>query len=84
MNPLAVPKDKLGDNSPIPLEILKDDPAVIHRFADDLMSVMCASAASVSPATSPLTIHPSLVRLFHWRLLRNCRHELFAYHAKHD
>ena len=38
MNPLAVPKDKLGDNSPIILEILKDDPAVIHRFADDLMS----------------------------------------------
>jgi glucosamine-6-phosphate deaminase len=37
MNPLKVTKENLGVNSPIPLEILKDDPAVIQRFADDLM-----------------------------------------------
>ena len=37
MNPLKVTKENLGVNSPIPLEVLKDDPAVIQRFADDLM-----------------------------------------------
>ncbi len=37
MNPLRIPKEKLGLNSPIPLEVLKDDPAVIQRFADELM-----------------------------------------------
>ena len=38
MKPLSVTKEKLGLNSPIPLEVLKDDPAVIQRFADDLMA----------------------------------------------
>jgi glucosamine-6-phosphate deaminase len=38
MKPLSVPKEKLGLNSPIPLEVLKDDPAVIQRFTDDLMA----------------------------------------------
>ncbi len=37
MNPLKVTKENLGVNSPIPLEVLNDDPAVIQRFADDLM-----------------------------------------------
>jgi glucosamine-6-phosphate deaminase len=37
MNPLRVLKEKLGLNSTIPLEILKDNPAIIQRFADDLM-----------------------------------------------
>jgi len=37
MNPLRVLKEKLGVNSAIPLEVLKDDSAVIQRFADDLM-----------------------------------------------
>jgi glucosamine-6-phosphate deaminase len=37
MNPLKVAKENLGVNSPIPLTVLKDDPAVIQRFADDLM-----------------------------------------------
>lgn len=38
VNPLAVKKTELGLGSPIPLEVLKDDPAVIKRFADDLMN----------------------------------------------
>jgi glucosamine-6-phosphate deaminase len=38
MNPLRVTKEKLGLNSPIPLAVLKEDTAVIQRFADDLMS----------------------------------------------
>lgn len=37
MNPLSVTKASLGLNSPISLEVLKDNPAVIQRFADDLM-----------------------------------------------
>jgi glucosamine-6-phosphate deaminase len=37
MNPLSVTKASLGLNSPIPLEVLKDDLAVIQRFADELM-----------------------------------------------
>ena len=37
MNPLKVSKENLGLNSPIPLELLSDDKAVIYRFADDLM-----------------------------------------------
>jgi glucosamine-6-phosphate deaminase len=38
MKPLSVLKEKLGLNSTIPLEVLKDDPAVVQRFADDLMA----------------------------------------------
>jgi len=38
MNPLKVSKENLGVNSPIPLEVLKDDTTVIYRFADDLMN----------------------------------------------
>jgi glucosamine-6-phosphate deaminase len=38
MNPLAVTKASLGKGSSIPLEILPDDPAVIDRFADDLLA----------------------------------------------
>lgn len=37
MNPLSVTKASLGLNSTIPLEVLKDDTAVIQRFADDLI-----------------------------------------------
>ena len=37
MNPLSVTKASLGLNSLIPLEVLKDDLAVIQRFADELM-----------------------------------------------
>lgn len=37
MNPLSIPKEKLGLNSPVPLDVLSDIPAVIERFADDLM-----------------------------------------------
>ncbi len=38
MEPLKVSKKNLGVNSPIPLEVLDDDPTVIKRFADDLMN----------------------------------------------
>ncbi len=38
MEPLKVSKENLGVNSPIPLEVLDDDPTVIKRFADDLMN----------------------------------------------
>ncbi len=38
MNPLLVAKDDLGKRSQIKLEILPDDSAVIHRFADDIIS----------------------------------------------
>jgi glucosamine-6-phosphate deaminase len=38
MNPLKVSKESLGVNSPIPLDVLKDDATVIYRFADDLMN----------------------------------------------
>jgi glucosamine-6-phosphate deaminase len=37
MNPLSVTKASLGLNSTIRLEVLKDDTAVIQRFADELM-----------------------------------------------
>lgn len=37
MNPLKVSKENLELNSPIPLELVSDDTAVIYRFADDLM-----------------------------------------------
>ena len=38
MNPLKVSKENLGVNSPIPLDVLKDDATVIYRFTDDLMN----------------------------------------------
>jgi glucosamine-6-phosphate deaminase len=43
MNPLIVPKVSLGIGSPIPLEILPDDKAVIARFADDLLAEYLAA-----------------------------------------
>ena len=38
MDPLRIPKKSLGKDSPIYLEILPDDRAIITRFADDLLS----------------------------------------------
>lgn len=38
MDPLTVPKASLGLDSPIPVEILPDEKAVIARFADDLLA----------------------------------------------
>jgi glucosamine-6-phosphate deaminase len=37
MDPLTVPKDLVGKNSPIPVEILPDNDSLINRFADDLL-----------------------------------------------
>jgi len=36
-DPLRIPKSSLGKDSAIPVEILADNDAVIHRFADDLL-----------------------------------------------
>lgn len=38
MNPLNVAKDSLGKGSSIKLEILPDDSALTHRFADDIIT----------------------------------------------
>lgn len=37
MKPLSIAKERLGDGARIPLEVLPDNPAVIRRFAEDLI-----------------------------------------------
>lgn len=46
MNPLAIDKYKLGNESPISLEILPDDSSLIHRFADDIISEYLAAKSA--------------------------------------
>jgi len=42
-DPLAIAKQNLADGAKIPVEILADDPAVIRRFADDLLAEYAAA-----------------------------------------
>ncbi|MCP5371259.1 MAG: glucosamine-6-phosphate isomerase [Hyphomicrobiales bacterium] len=45
-DPLATPKDAVGRGSPIPLEVVADDDAVIRRFADDMLAEYAAARAA--------------------------------------
>jgi len=46
MDPLNVPKDLMGKNSPIPVEILPDNDALIRRLADDLLNEYLSAKAA--------------------------------------
>jgi glucosamine-6-phosphate deaminase len=46
MDPLKIAKDRLGKNSPIPVEILPDNDSLIARFADDLLQEYLAAKAA--------------------------------------
>lgn len=45
-DPLTIAKDDVGRGSPIPLDIVPDDAALVARFADDLMSEYRAAKAA--------------------------------------
>jgi glucosamine-6-phosphate deaminase len=46
MDPLKIPKDRLGKNPHIPVEILPDNDSLIVRFADDLLQEYLAAKAA--------------------------------------
>jgi glucosamine-6-phosphate deaminase len=46
MDPLKVPKERIGKNSPFPVEILPNNDALIRRFAGDLLSEYLAAKAA--------------------------------------
>jgi glucosamine-6-phosphate deaminase len=46
MDPLKIAKDRLGKDSPIPVEILLDNDSLIARFADDLLQEYLAAKAA--------------------------------------
>ena len=46
MNPLTIAKEDLGRGSPIALEVVADNDAVIQRFADDIIVEYDAAKAS--------------------------------------
>ena len=46
MDPLKIPKDRLGQESPIPVEILPDNDALLGRFADDLLREYLSARAA--------------------------------------
>jgi hypothetical protein len=46
MAPIKAPKEFVGENSSIPLEILPDNYVLIRRLADDLLSEYLAAKAA--------------------------------------
>lgn len=59
MDPLKIPKDRVGEKSPIPVEILPDNDALIVRFADDLLrEYLSAKAAGREKVVFILPVGP--------------------------
>jgi len=46
MDPLKIPKDRVGEKSPIPVEILPGNDALIARLADDLLQEYLSAKAA--------------------------------------